>query len=385
MSKKSFTLIELLVIIAIIGILAGIVLVFISGGAKAKSRDKKRVTEVDATLSIALEFYYDWYNKYPTTTDWIKIEEDADNNGSFSQAMAEYLPQIPRDPLYPKVEDGKVFSYQYKSTADGQGYKIHVELETGDPYEVFSGGGSEISYGGGGVPVGPPPGHALKFDGTDDYIEVPDSSSLDITEEITIEAWIKPDSVAPRPDWSPVVVKKCDYAECYGILVTVDQTYLYFFVQTGGVSFAGADIPTGEWLHVVGTWDRTSPNNIDLYFNGVKLGEGPVGTDPIAVSNLPALIGGATASYGDGTSYCPYYFDGIIDEVRIYAKRLPENLIAAHYQGDFSGDSTECNGGDCDLRTLWHFNEGFGTTTADSSGNGNDGTLINDPQWVSIP
>jgi len=30
---------------------------------------------------------------------------------------------------YPKVEDGRVFSYQYKSTEGGRDYKIHVELE----------------------------------------------------------------------------------------------------------------------------------------------------------------------------------------------------------------------------------------------------------------
>lgn len=390
MSKKTkigFTLIELLVVVAIIGLLASIVLVWL-GNAQAQGRDAKRLEE-SGTLRTALELQHNDYGEYPEAIDWIKIEEDADTGGPFSQEMKPYLPQIPRDPLYdPEAEEGeKVFAYQYQSTEDKQGYKIHIEMETGEYafHEVYSGGGDEIVYGEGeGEEVGPPTGYALQFDGLDDYVEVPDSDSLDITEEITIETWIKANSVTPRPDWSPVVVKRCDYAECYGILVTVDQTYLYFFVQTGGVSFAGADIPTGEWLHVAGSWDRTSPNNIDLYFNGVKLGEGPVGTGPIAVSALPALIGGATANYGGGTSYCPYYFDGVIDEVRIYAKRLPESLIAAHYQGDFSGDSTECNG-DCDLRTLWHFDEGFGNTTADDSGNGNNGTLINNPQWVSVP
>jgi len=396
--KNGFTLTELLVVIAIIALLIGIVLVWL-GGARAQTRDAKRKAEVDS-IRAAVEMHYPEQHKYPIKEEWCKLEEDGEGNpcftgdptpGSFQQATAVYLPQVPKDPLYGKTKDtGDPFSYQYKTNSEGTEYKIHVELETGGFYEWSSVGGGEIVYGGGGGGggggvIGPPAGLALQFDGVDDYVEVSDSDSLDITEEITIEAWIKANSVTPRPDWSPVVVKKCGYAECYGILVTEDQTYLYFFVQTGGVSFASANIPTGEWLHVVGSWDRTSPNNIDLYFNGVKLGEGPVGTGALSVSNLPALIGGATASYGDGTSYCPYYFDGIIDEVRIYAKRLPESLIAAHYQGDFSGDSTGCNGGDCDLRTLWHFDEGFGTTTADSSGNGNNGVLINNPQWVSVP
>jgi prepilin-type N-terminal cleavage/methylation domain-containing protein len=386
MKKKGFTVIELLVVVAIIGLLASFVLVFVDS-ARAKSRDSKRIAEA-STLQKAVEFYYNDRNEYPEATDWIKIEEDTDANGPFSQAMKTYLPVMPKDPLYPKEENGKVFSYQYKSTEDKQDYKLRVELETGiyASYEVYSGGGNKIVYGEGpgiGI-ISPPKGYALKFLGTNGYVKIPDSDSLDIKEEITLEAWIKSSVVAPRTDWSPIVVKKCTYTECYGILVTEDQSYIYFFIQTGGVSIAGAAIPREEWLHVVGTWDRTSPNNIDLYFNGVKLGEGPVGTDPISVSNLPALIGGATASYGDGSSYCPYYFDGIIDEVRIYAKRLPENLIAAHYQGDFSGDSVGCNG-DCDLRGLWHFNEGSGNAVYDGSSHENHGETIGDIQWVSVP
>jgi len=39
-------------------------------------------------------------------------------------------------------------------------------------------------------------GDALDFDGTDDYVEVPDSNVLDITSEITLSAWIKPASTS---------------------------------------------------------------------------------------------------------------------------------------------------------------------------------------------
>ena len=76
--------------------------------------------------------------------------------------------------------------------------------------------------------------------------------------------------------------------------------------------------------------------------------------------------------------------DAILDEVRIYAKALPPNLIAAHSASDYSQDSTGCSGS-CDLRGAWHFDEGSGTTAIDSSGNGNTGTLINNPTWVSAP
>ena len=36
-----------------------------------------------------------------------------------------------------------------------------------------------------------------------------------------------------------------------------------------------------------------------------------------------------------------------------------------------------------DLMAHWRFNEAVGDTVEDSSGNGNDGTLMNDPKWVN--
>ena len=40
----------------------------------------------------------------------------------------------------------------------------------------------------------PAAGHALDFDGLDDYVRIPRSTSLEPTDELTIEAWIRPDS-----------------------------------------------------------------------------------------------------------------------------------------------------------------------------------------------
>ncbi|MCD6165610.1 hypothetical protein J7K19_02730, partial [bacterium] len=51
-------------------------------------------------------------------------------------------------------------------------------------------------------------GSALQFDGVDDYVEVPHSVSLNITDAITIEAWINTssdggwwDSIVSKMDW----------------------------------------------------------------------------------------------------------------------------------------------------------------------------------------
>lgn len=145
-----FTLIELLVIIAILGLLASIIVMGLSR-AQAQARDGKRKGEVDA-IRKALAIYETEQGNYPESSNWIKVEEDAENNGPFSQTLQDYLPEMPKDPLWgQEKEPGKPYSYQYTTGGTGGGgYKIHVEMETGEyaSYESYSEGGGEIVYGG---------------------------------------------------------------------------------------------------------------------------------------------------------------------------------------------------------------------------------------------
>lgn len=387
MDKKGFTLIELLLVIVIVVILTLILLLLISNRSISRARDAERQAEV-SEIRRSLEEHNVDKGKYPEVPDWTKIEEDNDNNGSLSQSLRPYLRTIPRDPRYPQTTEDKVFSYQYKSGPNGACYKIHVEMEAQDAYETSTPGCEGLVYNAGGGSNGQTPGpsgYVLQFNGQNAYLSVPDSNSLDITDEISIEAWIKANIVSPTPNWRTVVVKRCSYAECYGFNVTFDQSKINFFMQgqTGGVWWAETDLPRGNWIHVVGTWNRASSNNIDLYFNGQLLGGGTVRNNPIRTSLLPLLIGGVSG-VDYTSSYSPYYFDGQLDQIRIYAKRLPPNIVLAHYQGDFSQDNNGCGGASCDLRAAWNFDEGQGTIAHDSSGNNNHATLINNPIWIKV-
>ena len=62
--QQGFTLIELLVVIAIIGLLASVVLVALNN-ARAKSRDAKRVADLNQLIK-GLELYLSDNNTYPT-------------------------------------------------------------------------------------------------------------------------------------------------------------------------------------------------------------------------------------------------------------------------------------------------------------------------------
>ena len=123
------------------------------GEAQAKARDAERKLEVDA-IRKALAFYYIEHGQYPESSDWLLVEKDDENNGFFSQALEEYLPEMPRDPLYGDFKnppDEDPFSYQYKTgETGGENYVIYVEMEsdTFAQYTVSSPtGDGGIAYG----------------------------------------------------------------------------------------------------------------------------------------------------------------------------------------------------------------------------------------------
>jgi len=90
--RKGFTLIELLVVIAIIGVLASVVLASLNT-ARAKARDARRRAAVQQ-VKLALEFYYDANNVYPSIgADGFGIPW-----GGLAVPLAPYIPRIDEDP-----------------------------------------------------------------------------------------------------------------------------------------------------------------------------------------------------------------------------------------------------------------------------------------------
>ncbi|GAG53221.1 unnamed protein product, partial [marine sediment metagenome] len=163
----------------------------------------------------------------------------------------------------------------------------------------------------------------LRFDGINDHVNCTNNNStLDITAEITIEAWIKT-NVIPE-DNNQIILSKGNLSssQAYSLYLNGDDDKIYFCIDDGvNVSWA---MPAGlqnNWHHVLGTFDG---NKLRLYYDGVEKAStdyvGSVGT------NSQNLCIGATSS---GT----LPFNGIIDEVIIYNKVLDNDTIYRHHEG----------------------------------------------------
>lgn len=121
--KQGFTLVELLVVVAIIGLLTGMVVISIQH-VKAKARDAQRVSDINS-LATALALYHNDFNAYPIYDGYLENPIDPGNpvyDGLVVNANA--MSALPIDPL----NTGN-YRYYYQSS-DGTDYYLEYYLET---------------------------------------------------------------------------------------------------------------------------------------------------------------------------------------------------------------------------------------------------------------
>jgi hypothetical protein len=157
---------------------------------------------------------------------------------------------------------------------------------------------------------------ALEFDGGADYVEIPHSPSLSITEAITIAAWIY---MGESASGEMAIVSKGSWAANnlpYELTVTPrDVIFWQFYDSEGRDGCAPASPPVSEWHHIAATYDGTV---FKCYIDGVFADEWDyAGTMP--ENNAAVTIGRRS---GGGT-----FFEGMIDDVALFRRALAENEI----------------------------------------------------------
>jgi len=167
---------------------------------------------------------------------------------------------------------------------------------------------------------------AIMYNGSSDVVTVTDNNYLDISNNLTIETWIKFDSeyvgyaAHPINKWSS----------------STDSNFtLYYFGTTGDVNrqirfyavaggtwktiSAGYTVDLHKWYHVVLTYNSTDGGQ--LYINGQSYGSRN-GSGALNTNGQPLRFG-----YSSSGSY----FDGTIDTTRIYSRELTASEILSNY------------------------------------------------------
>jgi hypothetical protein len=194
------------------------------------------------------------------------------------------------------------------------------EEGTGTTTADASGSGNQGSISGATWTTAGRFGRALTFDGSNDRININDSSSLDLTNAMTIEAWVYPTALS---GWRTVLLKESTSGLAYALYAHDNAPRPAAYVRGGSVdqSITGvSQLPLNAWTHLAATFGAST---LRLYVNGSLVRTGSV-SGTIAASSLPLRIGG-NAPWGE-------YFAGRIDEVRIYNRALSQ----AEIQGDMN-------------------------------------------------
>ena len=173
-------------------------------------------------------------------------------------------------------------------------------------------------------------GQALKFDGLDDYVNCGKDVSLDITQAITIEAWVKPYTFPTDPNYSTIATKVRAYyfhIDSSGYL----RVYQYG-TSSPGYHSSSNPILLNVWQHVAYTYDGS---NVRFFINGVL--DNTIAVEgTISVSSEHLGIGMNLDASGDPFPNCYRQFQGEIDEVRIWNTAIPSFNLNVEPELDFN-------------------------------------------------
>jgi hypothetical protein len=217
----------------------------------------------------------------------------------------------------------------------------------------------------------------LQFDGANDVVTVPDDRTLDITSAITVEAWIRPDSISNGRTQDRILYKGGNY----DLSIATGRTGCAFGTtgdvkwraKIGGSSqrICGGVLTPGVWHHVAGSYNGSQ---FVLYLDGAVVTSVPL-SGAMKANNQALYLGNQSS----GTRA----FHGSLDEVRIWNRALSAAEIAANRNAELAGSETG-------LVAYYRFNEGTGQLLTDQTVSTNDGVLgsslateNNDPQWGS--
>ena len=207
------------------------------------------------------------------------------------------------------------------------------------------------------------PGNALSFDGTDDYIEIPDGPDFDIGTTFTFETWVYLNSYNANGIF--LFNKWQDAAEDKFVSVNADGTIrLNLFNGAIDLTSTGT-LPLSQWAHVAATYE--SGVNASIYINGIEDINAAAFSDPADGTGDVYLGRNPDRDTFEGVTRI---LDGQLDEVRFWNTARTEAQIQSTL-------SSELVGNEAGLMAYYKFDQTDPaiTTLPDRSANNNNGVL----------
>jgi MSHA biogenesis protein MshQ len=153
------------------------------------------------------------------------------------------------------------------------------------------------------------------FDGIDDFVQTADNALLDVTDELTVMAWVRP-TAYPGAGLLKTIVSK-------------DQNYEFHLNSAGRINWwwGGAPleltsagvVPLNAWTHVAIVYSRSGAFQ-RIYINGAQDANTNNQSGALVPNNMPFQV-------GSDQGFAGRQFAGLIDEVRVYRAALSTSAI----------------------------------------------------------
>ena len=190
-----------------------------------------------------------------------------------------------------------------------------------------SGTGNDGIINGAPLVIDGPFGTALQLDGINDYVDCGNAESLNITEKLTISAWVK--TVDAGDPAGGEMGGQNHYVSKHSCYQFKHRTNLLIFAIWDGSPYATRisidNSFNGEWHHVVGTYDGSVLKTyVDTKLEGEAAHVGDIDLIDLNVN------------IGKNPNQNDQNFQGAIDEVMIYARDLSESHVKDLFMGNTS-------------------------------------------------
>ncbi len=168
---------------------------------------------------------------------------------------------------------------------------------------------------------------AVSFDGSNDYVDITNSSAFRVTTAFTLEAWVK---VASGETEGGVIMSNKFNTTIRWALGFFDASSnmtlkpaVGFYDGAWRVAQSASSITANTVHHIVGTWDGT---NLKVYVDGSQVVSSAPGVSVPTGNTDTNYIASRWDNTGVGQK-----FKGVLDEVAIYPADIGATRIAAHY------------------------------------------------------
>jgi len=166
------------------------------------------------------------------------------------------------------------------------------------------------------------------FNGTDAALQIEDDPSISGLSEITLSIWVNPNSLSSvNMIWSKGSDTSNDFSREWFWRIETDGTMILIFTSGNTTDFrldSSGTIPTGTYTHLAATYDGSQ---MKLFINGLEDTSRSV-SGSIQDDSGKSLIGAQTDGNGGSASSAIQFFDGLMDQARIFDRALTTSEIS---------------------------------------------------------